>query len=111
MFRTFFFQAEDGTPATSVTGVQTCALPIFLIAMLPTNPSATSRSKWPKPPRSSSSGPCVRRSRSEERRVGQEAGRARWPEQTKDNKSDQYVGRSKSKARSSVDDDAAQMID
>src|SRR5437762_5187372 len=25
----FFFQAEDGIRATSVTGVQTCALPIF----------------------------------------------------------------------------------
>src|SRR5437879_13761259 len=27
----FFFQAEDGIRDTSVTGVQTCALPIFLI--------------------------------------------------------------------------------
>ena len=26
--RIFFFQAEDGIRATSVTGVQTCALPI-----------------------------------------------------------------------------------
>src|SRR5437762_7770102 len=26
----FFFQAEDGIRDTSVTGVQTCALPIFL---------------------------------------------------------------------------------
>jgi len=25
----FFFQAEDGIRGTSVTGVQTCALPIF----------------------------------------------------------------------------------
>src|SRR5437763_16681001 len=25
----FFFQAEDGIRATSVTGVQTCALPIY----------------------------------------------------------------------------------
>jgi len=25
----FFFQAEDGIRDTSVTGVQTCALPIF----------------------------------------------------------------------------------
>src|SRR5437762_12540219 len=27
----FFFQAEDGIRDTSVTGVQTCALPIFLM--------------------------------------------------------------------------------
>src|SRR5437762_4067497 len=27
--RFFFFQAEDGIRGTSVTGVQTCALPIF----------------------------------------------------------------------------------
>ena len=28
----FFFQAEDGIRDTSVTGVQTCALPISIIA-------------------------------------------------------------------------------
>src|SRR5437764_7648611 len=28
----FFFQAEDGIRDTSVTGVQTCALPIFIVA-------------------------------------------------------------------------------
>src|SRR5437764_5755774 len=27
----FFFQAEDGIRDTSVTGVQTCALPIFVL--------------------------------------------------------------------------------
>src|SRR5437879_11587910 len=30
----FFFQAEDGIRDTSVTGVQTCALPIFVKAAL-----------------------------------------------------------------------------
>src|SRR5437762_11382676 len=30
----FFFQAEDGIRDTSVTGVQTCALPIFLHRLL-----------------------------------------------------------------------------
>src|SRR5437764_10687812 len=30
----FFFQAEDGIRDTSVTGVQTCALPIFAISSL-----------------------------------------------------------------------------
>src|SRR5437764_11797491 len=29
----FFFQAEDGIRDTSVTGVQTCALPISLLAV------------------------------------------------------------------------------
>src|SRR5260370_22798004 len=29
MLSTFFFQAEDGIRDSSVTGVQTCALPIF----------------------------------------------------------------------------------
>src|SRR5437762_6009837 len=31
----FVFQAEDGIRVTSVTGVQTCALPISLAVMLP----------------------------------------------------------------------------
>src|SRR3712207_6882613 len=30
----FFFQAEDGIRDIGVTGVQTCALPIFLVAKL-----------------------------------------------------------------------------
>src|SRR5437762_12768722 len=30
----FFFQAEDGIRDTSVTGVQTCALPIFPLSLL-----------------------------------------------------------------------------
>src|SRR5437763_7645264 len=29
----FFFQAEDGIRDTSVTGVQTCALPIYTLAV------------------------------------------------------------------------------
>src|SRR2546429_4556809 len=31
----FFFQAEDGIRDVAVTGVQTCALPIFLTSILP----------------------------------------------------------------------------
>src|SRR5437762_6544186 len=31
----FFFQAEDGIRYTSVTGVQTCALPIYLLGPMP----------------------------------------------------------------------------
>ena len=30
----FFFQAEDGIRDTSVTGVQTCALPIWAVCFL-----------------------------------------------------------------------------
>ena len=29
VYKNFFFQAEDGIRDTSVTGVQTCALPIY----------------------------------------------------------------------------------
>src|SRR5437762_7649129 len=32
LYECFFFQAEDGIRDTSVTGVQTCALPIFALA-------------------------------------------------------------------------------
>src|SRR5256885_16511787 len=32
--RLFFFQAEDGIRDYKVTGVQTCALPIYLVAVL-----------------------------------------------------------------------------
>src|SRR5690606_39767376 len=33
--RLFFFQAEDGIRAFDVTGVQTCALPIFIVRPMP----------------------------------------------------------------------------
>src|SRR5437762_4423725 len=71
----FFFQAEDGIRDTSVTGVQTCALPICTRTTVrggtavpaTTGPGAT----W-------KCGPCrVTSSRSEERRVGKEC-RSRW---------------------------------
>src|SRR3712207_7746589 len=73
----FFFQAEDGIRDIGVTGVQTCALPI-----------------WPRPERLRDRPPARarrgvgdrrgrahdeggRRARSEERRVGKEC-RSRW---------------------------------
>src|SRR5437762_8517457 len=37
----FFFQAEDGIRDTSVTGVQTCALPIFTLLFLDRSPAAS----------------------------------------------------------------------
>src|SRR5207245_5614865 len=58
---TFFFQAEDGIRAATVTGVQTCALPIC-------TPSAPERQYGRPGPRTSGAG----RVRSEERRVGKE---------------------------------------
>src|SRR4029077_21294410 len=65
-----FFQAEDGIRDSSVTGVQTCALPISPSRQPP-------RASWePSAPYSGRS--ARRRSRrSEERRVGEEC-RCRW---------------------------------
>src|SRR5256886_3999089 len=92
----FFFQAEDGIRDLTVTGVQTCALPILARARRrprAARPAAASRTRparaaaraeprsatqagtspappeWPRTTRDSS--------RSEERRVGKEC-RSRW---------------------------------
>ena len=43
----FFFQAEDGIRDTSVTGVQTCALPIFLSKSLNLRSRAVSKVAMP----------------------------------------------------------------
>src|SRR2546428_9160700 len=71
----FFFQAEDGIRDLIVTGVQTCALPIYLKS--PVNAFAidacTGDFKWA----SSSLGASFGEGRSEERRVGKEC-RSRW---------------------------------
>src|SRR5437764_13088526 len=61
----FFFQAEDGIRDTSVTGVQTCALPISL-PVLPHRHDDARAAAVPELNR-----------RSEERRVGKEC-RSRW---------------------------------
>src|SRR5437016_13836686 len=42
MFLFFFFQAEDGIRDWSVTGVQTCALPIYSLLLVPGN-----KESWP----------------------------------------------------------------
>src|SRR5207249_7437575 len=71
----FFFQAEDGIRDRNVTGVQTCALPIF--HFLATSPTRRAR-KWssPAPAKCSSRTTTVASAsatrRSEERRVGKE---------------------------------------
>src|SRR5205085_6365624 len=92
----FFFQAEDGIRDLTVTGVQTCALPICgaarhrllssRIAARRTSPRAPA-GQWDRSaprrrtvfirPRISAPWATAARSRSEERRVGKE-GRARW---------------------------------
>src|SRR5689334_25398241 len=66
----FFFQAEDGIRDGTVTGVQTCALPIWPCGRSPT-PTTTSSSR-PPPTKF-----ARRLPRSEERRVGKEC-RSRW---------------------------------
>src|SRR5688572_31895953 len=75
----FFFQAEDGIRDLTVTGVQTCALPIFGAALVLSpffqmDPVKFARAlravKRPTPRRYSML-------RSEERRVGKEC-RSRW---------------------------------
>src|SRR2546430_6525675 len=88
----FFFQAEDGIRDLTVTGVQTCALPIFAQAFAATSsspsPSSGSPAKIVAQSRSGSSfirsvtnshaystAPSLKRS--EERRVGKEC-RSRW---------------------------------
>src|SRR6266699_6281490 len=67
----FVFQAEDGIRGADVTGVQTCALPIYLPAS--PAPRRTSRLAISEAVVPSGS----RANRSEERRVGKEC-RSRW---------------------------------
>src|SRR2546430_5890570 len=91
----FFFQAEDGIRDLTVTGVQTCALPISRPATAaPSSPqaSATRPSTQPSATRPAGAAPGTaparpgaparpstppRPNRSEERRVGKEC-RSRW---------------------------------
>src|SRR2546427_9423430 len=91
----FFFQAEDGIRDLTVTGVQTCALPISmrsvvlagLMAALPVRVSLAQRvpSAFPSYsyrlhdllPCGCAPLPASDHSRSEERRVGKEC-RSRW---------------------------------
>src|SRR2546425_4065956 len=91
----FFFQAEDGIRDKLVTGVQTCALPIYAQVVYPvnttypfaTNPASTvtitlSQANWLPTPNgfvdlTVNSGGAADNARSEERRVGKEC-RSRW---------------------------------
>src|SRR5260370_1087438 len=72
----FFFQAEDGIRDSSVTGVQTCALPISSTAIDLAGPQAY---RSDAPCHAPGTWRCLIRIslRSEERRVGKEC-RSRW---------------------------------
>src|SRR5438094_3311038 len=72
----FFFQAEDGIRDRTVTGVQTCALPIYRRATCSTTSCRTSRASRCALA-SPTSASCPWATRSEERRVGKEC-RCRW---------------------------------
>src|SRR5688572_31580666 len=70
MIRSFFFQAEDGIRVLTVTGVQTCALPIS-----PAHRPASAREVGDRLRRLEerrAARNAERRARSEERRVGKE---------------------------------------
>src|SRR5689334_24679495 len=76
----FFFQAEDGIRDGTVTGVQTCALPISTRSHCKRlrNPQLPSAFTSPKALKSKPMPPFrLRVFRSEERRVGKEC-RSRW---------------------------------
>ena len=66
-----FFQAEDGIRGSPVTGVQTCALPIYGRSVSSCALAAPISRTWCAEAKS------VKRPRSEERRVGKEC-RSRW---------------------------------
>src|SRR5438132_11238476 len=88
----FFFQAEDGIRDHCVTGVQTCALPIFRRPHLARHrhphlssgrlraPADRARRRGSRPTRRR-----TRTGRSEERRVGKEC-RSRWAQDHKKKK-------------------------
>src|SRR5688572_32073942 len=75
MFFFFFFQAEDGIRDLTVTGVQTCALPIYT-----ESGRAVIENRLPHAtlsPQGIADGVRIEEERSEERRVGKEC-RSRW---------------------------------
>src|SRR5205809_5510255 len=83
----FFFQAEDGIRDVAVTGVQTCALPIYDMVLPPGQGSKPGGQRvFPRPASARSGGAgstAASRTRSEERRVGKECRSRGGPEQEK----------------------------
>src|SRR5699024_12148965 len=87
----FFFQAEDGIRDRNVTGVQTCALPIWGSAgqrdRRERRGVGRGRRSWPAGPDRPPSHASLRRVlRSEERRVGKESRPTRKAEQEREGK-------------------------
>mgnify|MGYP007135091516 CR=1 FL=1 len=73
----FFFQAEDGIRDVAVTGVQTCALPIWATSTQAVAEIKTVSAKNISLDRKPLSNGTPAMERSEERRVGKEC-RSRW---------------------------------
>src|SRR5688500_20192362 len=107
MYTTFFFQAEDGIRDYKVTGVQTCALPIYILQRKQADVHAKNFLDHPRliverhtrklhvlklrqQPRivSRTNEPKVR---SEERRVGKERG-GRWEGERYESKEENWRG-------------------
>src|SRR5437763_16529460 len=76
----FFFQAEDGIRDTSVTGVQTCALPIYLRKQMHEIVRLRQEMNAKSPGQRRTTTRAVR---SEERRVGKECRARPWGSQCK----------------------------
>src|SRR5947208_16871980 len=89
---TFFFQAEDGIRDDLVTGVQTCALPIYSFSCCPDS-STTHRLELGRCTSRLSSGHrfSLTPHRSEERRVGKECRSRRSPYHEKKKKEESIV--------------------
>src|SRR5437868_9770629 len=88
VFIYFFFQAEDGIRDRNVTGVQTCALPIFAG---PQSLAVVPRTAAQRPPLPGGGGGRglefdAGAGRSEERRVGKECRCWGWPSDEKEKK-------------------------
>src|SRR5437868_15414243 len=77
MFVIFFFQAEDGIRDRNVTGVQTCALPIFGKPLVGSVHYRQYLCEYCRPLGQIFARPNALPPRSEERRVGKEC-RSRW---------------------------------
>src|SRR5690625_7907157 len=94
----FFFQAEDGIRDGHVTGVQTCALPIWAMVGAPELSSPFGSLPASRSP-STAAGQTVAvianpvtRHRSEERRVGKEDGSRMLVHDAKDSTNEEAVG-------------------
>src|SRR5699024_11867359 len=89
---TFFFQAEDGIRDRNVTGVQTCALPIFSLLSLPHKDPVDLLLRHRMIPGMLAHVDrlFLRRDRSEERRVGQEGTTGGAPEERTNHTTDRH---------------------